>query len=922
MIRAGGGSYRNRLPSLPPPPPPPPPLPQNPSSSSTLSPLARPFTLDHVFHSSPPPPSYHPLPAVDRPSASLLPSHTAISSDGSLRTQPSTGPGADPFAHYYSNSQPPAIVDSFRPSSAFSGVGTDPWNRPFDEEIGHGMRTDAVWSWTEPSLGYKVPPFQEEHAGNGCSYYDSDSYGVWHGNHPNSVTEVHFRSQSPEWLHNMQPENYEQNIRTPISAPTALLKGIHCSGTTVIACSVSSQIFSPSDLRAVSNVNSTLSYKTVLHEVPYNTNGSSTISSKLKEPNLNQNLGGKRSYDEQRGEDYSLRKTKNLGLRLTNLVITDAYPSICSSVEPDKSVKSSSEAIDQHSLAVDSPCWKGTPSSRQSPFTVDEMLVQTAIEESKDYVGLCQDRRQLLESVERSKNPAEQDGNLIFDEKKKKSTSEKLQCSSVISSIIHQRPENANKKLSDYRKDDSENEILFDVVNCEHKNKTIEVESKVQVGEAVKSCETESTVVNKFPQANGIEDYNKGSCSSPQKNTKELVKAMHDSSIKLLCTNFSGDDELEPHDYRLLYSVINNIALVLKDKKAIKWMVLAMALMVGHNEGSKGFVGWSPHCSGLEAALSFCRCSSTDDGDQINMNGKMHSVGHNNVNDEVRKDYNTNLRKVNDITQIYENALSKSFSEREENTQTLLYKTLWIEAEAAACRLKYELQLTQTKTRSENLNSSQSDTSSSLPFAHDLQGHKGKGVLAGTIYPTEVSERISKCQNPHEASATCESNKSEDIESSLMSRYKVLKDRSVSSSYRSTEELDPEDTGTCSGTREVVYGSPDVANTSSIKDLPVNLADLGFMESVMQPYDEDRPTPRSSHLNAVQPLGAGSDDELGSGLNISGYVDAKRKFPGPLNGSLIQSYMTYNQGNWSFTSGYENSSSEWEHVQGEESTQH
>ncbi|RRT83225.1 hypothetical protein B296_00008244 [Ensete ventricosum] len=155
-----------------------------------------------------------------------------------------------------------------------------------------------------------------------------------------------------------------------------------------------------------------------------------------------------------------------------------------------------------------------------------------------------------------------------------------------------------------------------------------------------------------------------------------------------------------------------------------------------------------------------------------------------------------------------------------------------------------------------------------------------------------------------------------------MSRYKVLKDRSVSSSYRSTEELDPEDTGTCSGTREVVYGSPDVANTCSIKDLPVNLADLGFMESVMQPYDEDRPTPRSLHLNAVQPLGAGSDDELGSGLNISGYVDAKRKFPGPLNGSLIQSYMTYNQGNWSFTSGYENSSSEWEHVQGEESTQH
>lgn len=66
----------------------------------------------------------------------------------------------------------------------------------------------------------------------------------------------------------------------------------------------------------------------------------------------------------------------------------------------------------------------------------------------------------------------------------------------------------------------------------------------------------------------------------------------------------------------------------------------------------QGFVGCNPHCSGLEATGSFCRCSNTDDVDQINMKGKMHSVGHNDVNDELRKEDNTNLRKVNDITQV------------------------------------------------------------------------------------------------------------------------------------------------------------------------------------------------------------------------------------------------------------------------------
>ncbi|URD95167.1 hypothetical protein MUK42_31823 [Musa troglodytarum] len=961
MIRAGGASYRNQRPPPPPPSPPsrPAPLPPNPSSLSTLSPLAPPFSLDHVFPSPPSSSHHHPLPpqpfkAADRPSASRLPSRTVASpAVGYIRYQPSTGPVGDPYySHYYSNSQLLAFDDSFRHSSAYSRDGAGPWNRPADEKVGLGMDSDA----------YKVPLFQE---GDGHNYYDNDSYGVWHGKFSNSLTVC----------------------SAPFSAPSALLEEIHGSGTTdstsgmdlrdtsvpnstydrymaqLDSCSVNplvfypaatystpSQVYAPTNLRASSNFNSTSSCAMVHHEIPYKTNDPVIKPSKLKEPNLDQNLGSKAACDEKSGQDCNIMKSivspvdsgkefpsgsntasetpfnpavLNPGLRLENLVTADASPSMCNSVEPDKSMKNSLEVLDQHNLAVDSPCWKGAPAFWQSPFPVEEILVQKALDESKNFDDLCQDRKHLFEGVGNSKDSAEQVGSLIFNEMKQSSISDKPQCSSVISSTIHEKPENSNKKLSDYKKGDNGTRVLIDDFPKEQMNKTSEVErrdSEVQDADAARVVVTEGIAVNKLSPEKGIDDHNKGSCSSPLENVKELVKTIHSSSIKLLSTNFTGDDQLEPHDYRLLYSVINNIALVLKDKK--------------------GCVGCSPRCLGIEAAWTCNRCLDADDVNQSNMDhtcnmqGKIHSVGCDNVNSEFDnfvKGCNANLGKVNGMTQAIENALSKIPSEREGDARTLLYKNLWIEAEAATCRLKYELQLTQMKIESENLKPVQSDMSSSLPSAHDLQVNdsplKAKGSLSGIISPTLDGEEIGSCQLPHEASSTHELNKSEDIESSVMARFKVLKDRIISSNYRSMEEqgtLLDSDTGTCSDAKENAPGSPDVADSSGTKDR-INLADLGFVEGVMQPNGTHKPKPWFSLSETrldVQPPAATSDGEIRPGLDTSKYENTKEEvFSGPLNGSLIQSYMTYKQGSWSLTGGHTNPKFEWEHVPREESTQ-
>lgn len=175
-----------------------------------------------------------------------------------------------------------------------------------------------------------------------------------------------------------------------------------------------------------------------------------------------------------------------------------------------------------------------------------------------------------------------------------------------------------------------------------------------------------------------------------------------------------------------------------------------------------------------------------------------------------------------------------------------------------------------------------SDVSSNLPFLHDLQRHSS---------PLKANE----------GSVSYKLNESEDVELSVMVRAKVLKDRIVSSSDKSTQgqgTVDPKVAGICSGDYGNIHGSPDAENNSGTNELPTDFAELGFMDSAAQPYAR---------------CYADADDDFGSRLNI----------PGCSNTSQIQSFMTYQQGTWPHTSGQENPSTlfDWEHVPREESTQ-
>ncbi|XP_042381572.1 uncharacterized protein LOC121974526 isoform X2 [Zingiber officinale] len=825
-------------------------------------------------------------------STSQLPPHNTAAEmlpSGSV----STPFGHSYYPHYHHVSELQALIDSCGTSLAHSELGPAQWNKPSLEEMGRVKHADGV-TRMGPNSSHTLS-FQEG--------------------------KEQFGSRSIEWLlDDHPPEKYEQDnassytifnpqLSTAATGSTSAM-GLHdtyisnsaydrymaqldsCSMYPIIfysstACSTSTESYAPSNSTTSTNINPTLSSVKVHHEVLHKVDDPSVIPSRSKEVNLHKNMDPKEGYDERIWEDYNTTNSNVLPassirdslpnnnhatenpsnlpsmltskLRLGNVVIADSSPSNCNSLDLNKSTKSSSEAFDQLNLAVDSPCWKGAPASQQFPFTIDETL---AVEYESFKNDSCHEHNQIL-GVGNSNNSAEQVGNLNFDDIKISPASEQSECSPAVSSSIQQISEGAERKLSGGRKD-QENEIWFDYTPREQTRQTNEAEKTANVQNVfpAKFVETESNTASNFLPAKGVNENIDTLSGPPLKRMEELVKLIHGSSVELLSTNSRWSKELKPHDYKLLYAAINNIALLLRDKEDI--------------------VGFC-HCSSVRIACSCIKCLKARDlkrnNNIQNCNVKgMTLSGCNFSNDEfdnfVVKGGDAYLSKVDKrMTQTIENALSQSFTETDDSRQASLYKNLWLQAEVLACRLKQELLIAQMKTESESYKPPQSNISSSLHSPRDLK------VQDSPLKPKDI-EGITEQESQFSATANHESSKAEDVESSVMARFKILKDRDNNSVYRSTEAeyiLDQE-----SAARHTAENA-----TKNNPGMIANLADIGLINSVAN--DEARPS-----------------------LHVSGYEDASQMLPGPLNGSLIQSYMAHKQGSWpSTTEDYVHKQGSW-----------
>lgn len=138
------------------------------------------------------------------------------------------------------------------------------------------------------------------------------------------------------------------------------------------------------------------------------------------------------------------------GLRNTRLSFSNSSASASASAEPDHPMQTSSDPLDQHSLAVDSPCWKGAPSSRQYPFCIgDKADGCPVLKELKGHNDLDQAQKHLQVSAKYVGTlSSEHVSSICRENQKDSSVSYPREPSLVSLPCMHKKLEDANGEYS------------------------------------------------------------------------------------------------------------------------------------------------------------------------------------------------------------------------------------------------------------------------------------------------------------------------------------------------------------------------------------------------------------------------------------------------------------------------------------------
>ncbi|XP_072980679.1 uncharacterized protein [Typha angustifolia] len=241
--------------------------------------------------------------------------------------------------------------------------------------------------------------------------------------------------------------------------------------------------------------------------------------------------------------DYATEVTS--GLKMKHLV-PKASASTCGSVLSNDQKQNSLERVDSLDQDVDSPCWKGTLVSRQSPFSVGEQpSPYPVVKESEGSNDLSPEQKHLSSSAIYCESVAEQSSTFVSSKSDQMFSASAM----VLSSIISPRVKKISEEAGIIKPDcpNSCGKAIFCADICQEQR----IEDKKRNAEVNYNDAAESDP--------------KGPCSSREKHIQVLVKAMHSLSEMLLGTICNGDDRLVEQDNKLLHLVIDNLQILLHE---------------------------------------------------------------------------------------------------------------------------------------------------------------------------------------------------------------------------------------------------------------------------------------------------------------------------------------------------------------------
>ncbi|KAL1086560.1 hypothetical protein V6Z11_D08G123000 [Gossypium hirsutum] len=604
------------------------------------------------------------------------------------------------------------------------------------------------------------------------------------------------------------------------------------------------------------------------------------------------------------------------------------------------------ENLDHYNPPVDSPCWRGAPSSHNSPFGSSE-AVSVQLEKKLEACGDGQELKFMPMNTANmvrlpSEKPGESSMNVENGSVEDSSVSFlKLPSVSIMSSRDH-LPDVVGKAGPYNRVTSSARKINFSDDASEQKNSNVLFNKSTDEVEK-SSCTIEQNVTE--------------GCGSSHMSCHE-VKSLSclPSSVEDVSTQhskFLGKEPVSTNSIGVLLDTMHNLSKLLlhhcsnesselkeQDRKSLEKVIKNLNTCMSKNVGQESFL------SDLHEGTSMGRpqVAAIDFWSQHVQEKTKHSG----KKDEKCSDFipfesGTDIKARNDkMTQAMKKILVENFHEKDEtHPQVLLYKNLWLEAEAALCSTNYmarfnkiKIEIEESKLDKGKEDASDEDKKSSSKFSAQVNTNKKLTQSAESESPTAVSNQNSSIKSScyHADDVTA--------------RFQELKQRLNNSSSVHTRELDElsssklcpdldgvdllatevKDNSTLglSSQDSIVQGiacqtedgeASVMARFQILKNRDFDNLDPNEVERKLLPEVVDLPF---AGMTKQIPIDKDISEDVTSGVNLEPV--SQHHVTNQAGEELVvqHDFMIQSPGNHSSSGRYDNCSSDWEHVLKEE----
>ncbi|KAI3971325.1 hypothetical protein MKX01_008169 [Papaver californicum] len=424
------------------------------------------------------------------------------------------------------------------------------------------------------------------------------------------------------------------------------------------------------------------------------------------------------------------------------------------------SVESSSDTFDHLNPPVDSPCWKGAPAFRSFPFTGKEVQDPQIfpVNDGDETASIFQPEN----GNPISKENDQEDGNI----------------SSSLQGLPLKVRDRTGVRVS-YGSEELNKECFV----------ASKAEEKVTVGRGLNTADPVGEGSDTSASKQWVLELDAGL----------LISAMHNLSELLLATCLSGVSALEEQDHEILQRITSNLntCALMKPGTMRSGPGLSFPQSVSScseksvPDSRKGVVGGISQVTRKESCAHRNQSES-----QTVVKGWMSSTMCQGL---VSQFGDTGFEKDNDMIQRIKKHLKESRDDFDDDddeeeevslSRVQLYKSLWLEAEAAMCSMKYNARCESMKIEKEYRQQQEKDSCMTGKKPINVEERLSSKILGDqnrfeALSPT-TKHKLSAATT-QEKSQTNTNNQVEDVEASVMARLHLLKCRVDNSSSMSTE---------------------------------------------------------------------------------------------------------------------------------------